>query len=215
MKERAGRLKPPNGSPTALLSRRLLDEQWDAEGVSAAEHAVDGATAKDIRWGAFWAAANATEAVVARELARTKPPFPLKPDEIRKWAETHFEVKEQSERTERASQANILRDIFGNPFHAAEFDPTWRTHTTLRLAQAIYEDRSFDRMSDLADDLQRAGCQDLGLLDHCRKAREHAAVAGPSTLCWGRINGYPVLSVCAAARPMALSPHLLASTVSE
>jgi hypothetical protein len=156
------------------LTRRLLDEQWDAEGVSAAEHAVDGATANDIRWGAFWAAANATEAVVARDLARiTRPPVPLTRDEFRKWAESRSAVKEESDRTEKTAQANLLRDIIGNPFHPAGFDSTWRTPTTLRLAQAIYDERCFDRMPELADELQRAGCQDLALLDHCRKVREH------------------------------------------
>jgi hypothetical protein len=155
------------------LTRRLLDEQWDAEGVSAAEHAVDGATANDIRWGAFWAAANAIEAVVARDLAKTGRPFPLKRDEVRKFAETQSAVKEESERTEKTAHANILRDIFGNPFHPAVFDSTWRTPTTLRLAQAIYDGRSFDRMPELADELQQAGCQDLALLDHCRENREH------------------------------------------
>jgi hypothetical protein len=94
-------------------------------------------------------------------------------DEFRKWAESRSAVKEESERTEKTAQATILRDVFGNPFQPAEFASTLRTPTTLRLAQAIYDERCFGRMPELADVLRRAGCQDLALLDHCRNVGEH------------------------------------------
>ena len=44
--------------------------------------------------------------------------------------------------------AGVLRDIFGNPFRPVAFDPRWRTSDVLGLAQAIYDDRAFERIAD-------------------------------------------------------------------
>jgi len=53
---------------------------------------------------------------------------------------------------------------------AARFDPAWRTSTVLALAAGIAHDGTFDVMPILADALQDAGCDDDGILDHCRQA---------------------------------------------
>jgi hypothetical protein len=74
---------------------------------------------------------------------------------------------------ELAAQADLLRDIVGNPFHEVAFDPVWLTSDVLALARGIYEDRAFDRMSILADALQDAGCDSDDILIHCREPREH------------------------------------------
>src|SRR6266542_3255603 len=66
------------------------------------------------------------------------------------------------------AQAAILRDIIGNPFRPITFDPTWRTSDVMLLAQGIYDERAFDRMSILADALQDAGCNSDDILSHCR-----------------------------------------------
>jgi hypothetical protein len=42
------------------------------------------------------------------------------------------------------------------------------------LARAIYDDRAFDRMPTLGDDLAEAGCTDAELLNYCREPGEHA-----------------------------------------
>jgi hypothetical protein len=47
---------------------------------------------------------------------------------------------------ERIVQCRLLRDIFGNPFRPVKFDPRWLTSTVVDLAQAIYDERAFDRM---------------------------------------------------------------------
>ena len=75
---------------------------------------------------------------------------------------------------ELAAQADLLRDIFGNPFRSVEFRLEWFTADVLALARGIYADRAFDRMPILADALQDAGCDDDDILNHCREAREHA-----------------------------------------
>jgi hypothetical protein len=71
---------------------------------------------------------------------------------------------------ERLRQAHIVREIVGNPFRSAAFNPAWRTSDVLLLAQGIYEVRAFDRMPILADALQDAGCTNEDILDHCRDA---------------------------------------------
>jgi hypothetical protein len=75
---------------------------------------------------------------------------------------------------ELAAQADLFRDVFGNPFRPVAVDPAWRTSTVVALARGIYADHAFDRMPILADALQDAGCDDEEILNHCREPREHA-----------------------------------------
>src|SRR5262245_43706357 len=76
------------------------------------------------------------------------------------------------DRDEAKAQANLLRDIFGNPFHPVALNPAWLTSDVLALARGIYEDRAFDRMPILADALQDAGCDNEDVLNHCRDANQ-------------------------------------------
>jgi hypothetical protein len=71
------------------------------------------------------------------------------------------------------SQAQLLRDIFGNPFRSVAIEPEWLTSTVVALAEGIYSEKAFDRMPILADALQDAGCDNTYILDHCRKPAEH------------------------------------------
>src|SRR5262245_17081375 len=50
-----------------------------------------------------------------------------------------------------AKQADLLRDIFGNPFRPAHADPAGQTMQVVALARAVYADRAFDRLPALAD----------------------------------------------------------------
>src|SRR5262249_39695788 len=70
-------------------------------------------------------------------------------------------------------QCAMLRDIFGNPFRPVTFNPAWRTTTVTSLAQAIYDERAFDRLPILADALEDAGCISGDTLGHCRSGGEH------------------------------------------
>jgi hypothetical protein len=70
-------------------------------------------------------------------------------------------------------QCRLLRDIFGNLFRPVTLDPTWPTPTVVGLAQTIYDNRAFDRLPELADALEGAGCTNADVLDHCREQGEH------------------------------------------
>ena len=85
----------------------------------------------------------------------------------------HYGGRER-EAQERASQAALVRDIFGDPFPPPAFDPAWRTPDVDALAADIYEDRGFDRMPILADALEEAGCSNLAIMGHCRGPGPHA-----------------------------------------
>jgi hypothetical protein len=68
---------------------------------------------------------------------------------------------------------DVIRDIFGNPFDPVATDPAWLTPTVVSLAQAIYDERAFDRLPILADALEDAGCNHEEILNHCRQPEEH------------------------------------------
>jgi hypothetical protein len=80
-------------------------------------------------------------------------------------------------RAERAVQARLLRCIVGGPFHPPPSLPpavlAWKDGTVPRIAQAIYDERAFDRLPILADALEDAGCADADILSHCRSAGPH------------------------------------------
>src|SRR5262249_8610729 len=80
---------------------------------------------------------------------------------------------EEKRRPEQLAHCNLLRCIFGNPFRPASIESACLTTTVVSLAQAIYEDRAFDRMPVLGDALEEAGCGNREILDHCRSAQEH------------------------------------------
>lgn len=90
--------------------------------------------------------------------------------------------------------ANLLRDIFGNPFRPVRVCLTpqecyyanrcenerdcpieslecwmaWNDGTVRRLAQSIYSERQFENLPILADALEEAGCCNQDILAHCR-----------------------------------------------
>jgi hypothetical protein len=81
------------------------------------------------------------------------------------------------EKQEKAAQADLLRDLIGNPFRGVSVEPGWLGWDggiVVKLAQAIYEERAFERMPVLADALEEAGCTDTDILDHLRHPGPHA-----------------------------------------
>jgi hypothetical protein len=69
--------------------------------------------------------------------------------------------------------ASLLRDLV-NPFGSGVLDPACRTPEVLDLATAIYQDRSFDQLPELANALVRIGRQaDAELLAHLKGPGPH------------------------------------------
>jgi hypothetical protein len=84
-------------------------------------------------------------------------------------------------------QANSLRCIFGPlPFRPNTLDPSLRTPTVKQLAEAIYQERAFDRLPVLADALERAGCNQPDILSHLRCGGEHCRGCWAVDLVTGR-----------------------------
>ena len=67
----------------------------------------------------------------------------------------------------------LIRDIFGNPFRPVVPNPSYLVPAVLELARGIYQERAFDRMPDLADALENAGCTNADILEHCRGPGPH------------------------------------------
>jgi hypothetical protein len=86
--------------------------------------------------------------------------------------------QEATRQAERHYHGDLLRCLFGTPFRPpTTVDDsllTWNGGTVSRLAQAIYEERAFDRLPILADALEEAGCTDTEMLRHLRSGGPHA-----------------------------------------
>jgi hypothetical protein len=83
---------------------------------------------------------------------------------------------------ERRAQADLLRDIAGNPFRRWSVDPAWLGPGSLvvRLARATVEERvgaeghlDATRLGILGDALEDAGCCDAHVLSHLRGPGPH------------------------------------------
>jgi hypothetical protein len=85
----------------------------------------------------------------------------------------HAALATRQARSQERPQEDLLRCIFGNPFHSVAGNPAWLTPTVLALAMAVYEERAFHRMPELADALEEGGCTEADILAHCRKPVEH------------------------------------------
>jgi hypothetical protein len=71
-------------------------------------------------------------------------------------------------------QADLFREIYGRlPFGSVTINPSWLTAHVVKLAQQIYGDGTFDRMPELANGLEEAGCDNVEILAHCRGSGPH------------------------------------------
>jgi hypothetical protein len=76
----------------------------------------------------------------------------------------------------RAKQADLLREIFGNPLAPVRVEPAWlkwSRRTVPQMAERIYRKQSFTDLPVLADALEDAGCTNSEILSHLRSAQEH------------------------------------------
>jgi hypothetical protein len=115
---------------------------------------------------AAWATGNTHDPAWAANNAASDTPLAIGSDQLL--------VSGKSDQSNTQLIAAWLWDIFGNPFRPVSIDPSWQTATVTSLAQAIYDERAFDRMPALADALEDAGCTNHDILAHCRQLGEHA-----------------------------------------
>ncbi len=84
------------------------------------------------------------------------------------------ELTDDEWKAELWAQADILRDIFGDPFGPAVIDLiVWLTPSVMTLAESVYNERAFHRMPLLGDALEAAGCDNPDMLGHCRSHKGH------------------------------------------
>jgi hypothetical protein len=74
---------------------------------------------------------------------------------------------------EEAAHCHLIRDIFGNPYRPVEVDPALLSDDVIALARTFYDSSTFNRLSKLAEALDRANCRDTVVLNHCRLETEH------------------------------------------
>jgi hypothetical protein len=83
-------------------------------------------------------------------------------------------IRGGDEEWEGRQQCGLLREIFGpDPRRLVSVEPAWLTPTVLTMARGIYAENGFDLMPVLGDALEDAGCNDDGILAHCRQAEGH------------------------------------------
>src|SRR5262249_7081477 len=81
---------------------------------------------------------------------------------------------------EKRVQANLVRDVAGNPFRPPCLDRAWMKSEVRALAQAAYDERVLpsgeldpQRLAILADALEECGCTNADILDHLRGPGTH------------------------------------------
>lgn len=82
-----------------------------------------------------------------------------------------------AKQAEEAAQVDLARDLFGDPSRPFAFDPAWLAgggRPAVERAQAIEREGRFADLAPLAEALERAGCRDRAVLDHCRGPGPHA-----------------------------------------
>jgi hypothetical protein len=153
--------------------------------------------ADDIRLAVEMSDARADKRIGQQELERHRYPMTKAADNVRTWLAVAIQSLATSNRNPSyvawqvrtatqndtyrharrgipcRAQAELVREVVGNPFSPVVFDPGWRTADVLGLARGIYEDRVFDRMPLLADALMDAGCDNEQVLAHCRSEGPH------------------------------------------
>jgi hypothetical protein len=142
----------------------LGDMDWDLMATGSAGLAVECAAGRDFHEMSY-VVRHAAEAVgrMRSQVSRDRPDRDL---------------------AELAAQADLLRDVAGNPFRPIPaIDPTWLTwnnNTVMRLAQAADNERLLPRghldvarLTVLADALEEAGSTEQAILDHLRSTGPH------------------------------------------
>jgi hypothetical protein len=158
-----------------LASGEELAAAYRAAQEAAARRLNPCLTAPEWKAGPLW---NAWRLAHAAQLACASSKMEDAANEIRlRIAHLLGKNRDKQLDQEMLIQCALIRDIFGNPFRPQlTVDRSWLSwndRTVPNLAQAIYIDRSFDRLPILADALEEAGCDNADILNHCRQHGEH------------------------------------------
>jgi hypothetical protein len=97
-------------------------------------------------------------------------------DVMDRWAS----LVKSTRKAEDAARADLLYEVFGNPYRPPVCAPVWRTTAVLALAHEAYRRRSLPsghldagRLGALASALEGVGCDHSLLLEHLRSAGPH------------------------------------------
>jgi hypothetical protein len=158
----------------------LLTDERSRAAVEVAERYADGLASEEERRAAYAVASTVpvwvdgrftNRAVVVRTALKTCG------DDVRHdVTRIREDAIEAAGKEERVGQWRLLRCMFGNPFRRVQVGPAWLAWeggTVCQFAEAIYEERAFERMPYLADALEEAGCTSSPILAHCRGTGEH------------------------------------------
>jgi hypothetical protein len=172
----------------------LLADERTRRAVEAAEAYADEAVARAELARAKRAALKAVEGQPRLDLAVRGVTHGLPEREVvefpyfclRPWRASNYNRPTPAQRR-RLGQ--LIRDIFGNPFHPVSVNPgwlSWKGGTIAKLAASIYAGRAFDRLPVLVDALEEAGCSDAGVLAHLRGTGPHVRGCWPLDLILGK-----------------------------
>jgi hypothetical protein len=174
-------LLPDPRSRTAVeVGERFADGLASAVELARARNAageVCDRRSQKAEWAAYWSA-NA-------KLSGVEGPLPTAFDTVataavRQAAEQtntdQFARFEAASAATQRAHAELIREVAGNPFRPPVVEPhwlAWHRGVVTALAEAIYEERAFDRLPILADALEDVGCTECELLAHLRSGKEH------------------------------------------
>ncbi len=176
--------------------------------VEVSERFADGEASEEDLFAA-WSAVHARDARTAGHLAKE-----VADSSIANWgwaADLAAEISVRLARQDpiekaalfaaKGRQLQLLRDITGNPFRPVSLNASWLAWndcTVQKLAQAIYDERAFDRLPILSDALEEAGCDNADILTHLRRPGPHARGCWAVDLLIGktRSDGQPCYRAC-------------------
>jgi hypothetical protein len=160
-----GHLTNEHSKRSVELAERFADGQATGEELAAARaNACQAALTIADYAASYTAFADASDSADAYNASAGVMAYAAAPDNAR------------GRKAECAAQADLCRDIFGNPFQTVAVDPViliWQNGTVQRLAQDLSEKGEFDGLPILGDALEDAGCLNTALLSHCRQKAEH------------------------------------------
>ncbi len=129
-----------------------------------------------------WQAAWATTLIPASDAARQAREF-ARLQAVREAAfsaapgENEARLNREASAVECRAQANLLRELFGNPFRPVQVEPVWLSASGgagAAIVQLIAAEQRFEELPYLCDALMDAGCGDDALLRHLHQPDGHA-----------------------------------------